>query len=158
MTSLNICSTSMTYGILTLIHGSHDLGPTCAIYHRGGNVEKSVEGKDNRDPERDKVPLGDNRGATHGKMYFRRLIWISLMYPPFWFSTLKYKKAMLIFTGRKILKITISGSFITSSELSHTISTLDSTACNIEGQIKLIDRLSSPSNRLIHHISHPSEE
>src|SRR5882724_10129053 len=58
----------------------------------------------------------------------------------------------------KILKITISGSFITSSKLSHTISTLDSMACNMEGHIKLIDRLSSPSDQLIHHISHPSKE
>src|SRR5882724_8158541 len=38
------------------------------------------------------------------------------------------------------------------------ISTLDSMACNMEGHIKLIDRLSNPSDQLIHHISHPSEE
>jgi len=31
-------------------------------------------------------------------------------------------------------------------------------ACNMEGQINLIDRLSSPSDRLIHCISHLSEE
>jgi len=61
-------------------------------------------------------------------------------------------------TGRKILNITISGSFIISSQLLYTISTLDSSAYNTEGHIKLIDRLSSPSDRLIHHISHPSKK
>jgi len=38
------------------------------------------------------------------------------------------------------------------------ISTLDSMACNMECHVNLIDRLSSPSDWLIHHISHPSEE
>src|SRR5882724_6021836 len=75
------------------------------------------------------------------------------MYPPFWFSTLESKKAMLIFTGRKISKITISGSSVTSSELSHTISTLDSMACNMEGHVKLIDRLFIPSDlSIVFHI------
>ena len=92
------------------------------------------------------------------KIVFNEMIWFSLMYEPFWFSTLEFKKAMLIFTGRKILKITISGSFVTSPELSHTISTLDSMTCNIEGHVKLIDRLSSPSYQLIHCISHLSKE
>src|SRR5882724_11596487 len=124
---------------------SHDLSLTCGIYHCGGNVENVVEER-------------DNRGATCGKMYLSRLIQFGLMYPPFWFSMLESKKATLIFTGKKILKITISGSFITSSKLSHTISTLDSMACNMEGYVKLIDRLSSPSDQPIHCISHPSEE
>src|SRR5882724_10901003 len=55
-----------------------------------------VEETNNRDPKGDRVPLGDNRGATHGKGYLRSLIWLGLMYPPFWFSTLKSKKATLI--------------------------------------------------------------
>jgi len=73
---------------------------------------------DNRDPKGDKVPLRDNRGATHGKLYLRSLVWLGLMYPPFGFSTLETKQAMLILLEGKTLKITISGSFITSSELS----------------------------------------
>jgi len=32
----------------------------------------AVEERDNKDPKGDKVPLGDNRGATHGKLYLRR--------------------------------------------------------------------------------------
>jgi len=108
------------------------------------NMENAVEERDNKDPKGDKVSLGDNRGATCGKcIQGDELVWFNI---PFWFSTLKYKKAMLIFTGRKILKITISGSFVTSSKLSHMISTLDSMACNTEGHIKLINRLSSPSD------------
>src|SRR5882724_13430130 len=55
-----------------------------------------VEETNNRDPKGDKVPLEDNRGATHGKVYLRSLIQSGLMYPPFWFSTLKSKKATLI--------------------------------------------------------------
>ena len=38
------------------------------------------------------------------------------------------------------------------------IVTLDFTTCNMEGHIKLFDRLSDPSDRLRHRISHPSEE
>src|SRR5882724_1192300 len=67
-------------------------------------------------------------------------------------TTLKSKMSTLIFTGRKIVKITISGSFVTSSKLLYIIYTLDSMVCNMEGNIKLIDRLSSPSDCLIHHI------
>ena len=36
------------------------------------NVENAVEERENRDPKEDKVPLEDNRGATHGKLYLRR--------------------------------------------------------------------------------------
>ena len=38
------------------------------------------------------------------------------------------------------------------------ISTLDTLAYNMEGHTKFIDRLSNPSDQLIHHISHPSKE
>src|SRR5882724_6416450 len=79
------------------------------------------------------------------------------MYPPFWFSMLESKKAMLILLKGNF-KISISEGLIVSSKPSCTISTLDSTNCNMEGHVKLIDRLSSPSDRLIHQISHPSEE
>jgi len=60
------------------------------------NVENVAEGTDNKDPKGDKVPLRDNRDATQGKLYLRSLIWLGLMYPPFWFSMLKSKKATLI--------------------------------------------------------------
>jgi len=143
---------------LAIIHRSHNLSPTCGTYHCGGNVENGVEETDNSDPKRDKVPFGDNRGATLGKLYLRSLIQFGLMYPPFWFSMLEFKKAILILLEGKTLKITVSGCFVISSELSHMISTLDSTACNMEGHVKLINRLSSPSNQLIHHISHLSKE
>src|SRR5882724_11764564 len=55
-----------------------------------------VEETNNRNHKGDKVPLRDNRGATHGKVYLRSLIQLGLRYPPFWFSTLESKKAMLI--------------------------------------------------------------
>src|SRR5882724_1695240 len=82
--------------MLPIIHGSHDLGLTCGTCHHGGNVENVVEETDNRDPKGDRVPLRDNRGATHGKGYLRSLIQLGLMYPPFWFSMLESKKAMFI--------------------------------------------------------------
>ena len=90
----------------------------------------------NRDPMEDNVPLGDNKGATHGKCILRSLIWSGLMYPPFWFSTLKSKKAMLILLEGNF-KIIISEGLVISSELSHMIFTLDSTTCNTEGHVKL---------------------
>jgi len=45
---------------------------TLGTYHCGGNVENVVEERPNRNPKGDKVPLGDNRGATCGKLYLRR--------------------------------------------------------------------------------------
>jgi len=60
-----------------------------------------VEETDNRDPKGDKVPLGDNRGATGGNLYLRSLIQLGLIYPPFWFSMLESKKAMLILLEEK---------------------------------------------------------
>src|SRR5882724_11954407 len=47
---------------------------------------------------------------------------------------------------------------IVSSELSHTIFRLDSTTCDTKEHVKLVDRLSNPSERLIHRILHLSEE
>src|SRR5882724_2700981 len=70
---------------------------------------------------------------------------------------LEYKKGYTHITGRK-LKIIISEGLVISSELSHMIVTLDSTTCNTEGHVKLFDRLSDPSDRLIHQISHLSKE
>jgi len=64
------------------------------------NVENAVEERDNRNPNRDKVLLGDNRSVTCGKLYLRSLIWLGLMYPPFWFSMLKYKIGYTHITGR----------------------------------------------------------
>ena len=85
-------------------------------------MENVVEETDNRDHKGDKVLLMEN--------CIDEMIQFYLMYPPFWFSTLESKSATSIFIGRKILNITISGSFITSSELSHMISTLDYMTCN----------------------------
>ena len=50
---------------------------------------------DNRNPKGANGPLKDNRGATHRKLYLRSLIWLGVMYPPLWFSTLESEKAML---------------------------------------------------------------
>jgi len=81
------------------------------------------------------------------------------MYPPFWFSSLDLKKAMLI-----LLEGNLRTSYLKKRGLSyppsshHTIVTLDFTLGNTEGHIKLFDRLSDPSDRLIHQISHPSAE
>src|SRR5882724_4286802 len=55
-------------------------------------------------------------------------------------------------------KIIISEGLVISSKLSHMNFTLDFTTCNTEGHIKLINRLSNPSDRLNHPISHLSEE
>ena len=110
-------------------------------------MENAVEETDNRNPKGDKVLLGDNRGATHGKLYLRSLIWLGLMYPPFWLFMLKYIKATLIFYWKKnIDDHHLRKCLSTSSELSHTIFTLDSMACDMEGHVELIDRHSRPSN------------
>ena len=80
-----------------------------------------MEETDNKALKRDKVPLGDKRGATQGKVYLRSLIWLGLIHPPFWFSMLKYKNAMFILL-EGTFKIIISEGLIASSELSHMIS------------------------------------
>ena len=57
-----------------------------------------------------------------------------------------------------ILKIITLGGLIISSETLIHVSTLDPSASNTEEHTKLIDRLSDPSDQLIHCVSHPSEE
>src|SRR5882724_8328800 len=59
----------------------------------------------------------DNRGATHGKLYLRSLAQLGLMYPPFWFSTLESKKAMLI-----LLEGNIRTSYLKKSGSSYPLS------------------------------------
>jgi len=71
---------------------------------------------------------------------------------------LESKRATLILLEGNLRTFYLKMGLIISSELSHTIVTLDSTTCNREGHVKLFDRLSDPSDRLIHRISHPSEE
>src|SRR5882724_11471667 len=149
---------------LAIIHRSRNLSLTCGTYHCGENVENAVEEMDNRilketrcHSETIKVPLGDNKGATLGKVYLRSLIWSGLMYPPFWFSMLESKKVKLILLEGNLRSLSQEG-LVISSKLSHTIFTLDSTTCNMEGHVKLVNRLSDPSDRLIHRISHPSKE
>ena len=105
------------------------------------------------------MPLGDSRGATHEKGYLRSMIWLGLMDPPFWFSTLESKKAMLILLeGNLRTSYLKKGWLVISSKLLYTFVTLDSTTCDTKGHIKLFERLSDPSDRLIHRISHPSKE
>ena len=81
---------------LAIIHGYPNLGPTCGTHHCSENVENTVEETDNRilretkcHSETIKVPLVE-------KCILRSLIWLCLIYPPFWFSMLKSKKATLI--------------------------------------------------------------
>jgi len=72
---------------------------------------------------------------------------------------LESKKAMLILLEGNLRTSYLKKKWLAiSSELSYMIVTLDSTTCNMEGHIKLFDRLSDPSGRLIHRISHPSKE
>jgi len=63
------------------------------------------------------------------------------MYPPFWFSMLKYKMATLILLEGKYLKI-YSRKPHHIFQMSHMISTLDSLASNMEGHAKL--KIDSP--------------
>src|SRR5882724_3718458 len=81
---------------LAVNHRFRDLGPTCGTYYCRENVENVVEAMDNRILKETECHLETNRGATHGKGYLRSLIQLGLMYPPFWFSMLESKKAMLI--------------------------------------------------------------
>src|SRR5882724_8527263 len=81
------------------------------------------------------------------------------MHPPFWFSMLESKKAMLILLeGNLRTSYLKKRRLVISSEPLYTFVTLDSATCNLEGHVKLFNRLSDPSGRLIHQISHPSEE
>src|SRR5882724_7764537 len=75
-----------------------------------------VEETNNRNHKGDKVPLRDNRGATHGKLYLRSLIQLGLMYPPFWFSTLESKIGYAHIIGRNSRSTTLE-SLILSPEV-----------------------------------------
>jgi len=60
------------------------LTQSCSSYHCGDKVLNVMEDKTMGIPRGDKVPLGDNRSATHGKLYLRH----DLASPPFLTSTL----------------------------------------------------------------------
>ena len=85
------------------------------------------------------------------------MIWLSLMHPPFWFSTLESKQAMLILLEGNLRSLTL-GSLIVSSECPYMVLILDPSTSNTQEHIKLIDRLSDSSNCLIDCILHPSME
>jgi len=48
---------------LAIVHGSHNLGPTCGTY-TAERMWKMWWKRRTIDPKGDRVPLGDNRGAT----------------------------------------------------------------------------------------------
>jgi len=128
-----------------------------ALINCGENVESAVEEMDNRilketkcHSETIEVPLMES--------VFKALIQSGLMYPPFWFSMLASKKAMLILLKGNLrtfyLKKGLVISLSSHTRFSHWIPQL----AIWRDMLKLFDRLSDPSHRLIHRISHPSEE
>src|SRR5882724_438454 len=83
------------------------------------------------------------------------------MYPPFLTSMLASKRTMLIhlesFTKKSIHQLLRD--FHTTRPLSLLQKVIPASSTPItEEHTKLLDCLSEPSSRLIHHISHPSEE
>jgi len=68
------------------------------------------------------------------------MIWLGLIYPPFWFSMLESKQATLIFLEGNSISLTL-GSLIISSECPYTAPILDPSASNMQEHIKFIDRL-----------------
>src|SRR5882724_10441676 len=83
------------------------------------------------------------------------MIWLGLMYPPFWFSMLKSKQAILILLEGNSRSLTL-GSHIVSCEHPHMVLILDLSTSNMLEQTKLIDIISDPSNHLIDCILQPS--
>jgi len=55
-----------------MIHGLTTLAQPAAFITVEEMWRNAVEERDNKDAKGDKVPLRDNRGATHGKLYLRR--------------------------------------------------------------------------------------
>ena len=100
------------------------------------------------------MPLGDNRSAPHGKL-FKEMIQFCLIYPPFWFSMLKSKQAILILLEGNSRSLTL-GSHIVSCEHPHMVLILDLSTSNMLEHTKLIDIISDPSNHLIDCILQPS--
>jgi len=103
---------------LAVVHRSCDLGPTCGTHHCGENVENAVEEMDNRIPRETKCHSETIKVTLMEKCILRSLIWSGLMYPPFWFSMLESKKAMLILLQGNLRSLSQKGSSYPPS--SHT--------------------------------------
>src|SRR5882724_10740284 len=85
---------------LAIVHGSRNLGLTCGTYHCGENMEDVVEEMDNRILKETECH-SETIEVPHMKGVLSSLIWLGLIYPPFWFSMLESKKGYTHITGRK---------------------------------------------------------
>jgi len=104
---------------------------------------------DNKRSKGDKVPLGDNRGATRGENVFKEFDSVRKCILPSGSLCLNINRLRSYYWKEKPRSF-ISEELVISSELSHTIFILDSTTCDTREHIKLVNRLSDPSDRLIH--------
>src|SRR5882724_6325543 len=94
-------------------------------------------------------------------MYLKHMIRFIGMYPPFLTTTLASKRTMLInleSLTKKEHSLALERFSHHPISLSFTEVILASSIPITEEHTKLLDRLSEPSSRLIHRISHPPEE
>src|SRR5882724_4869604 len=118
---------------------------------------KAVVKADNKRSKGDKVPLGDNRGATRGENVFKEFDLVRKCILPSG-SLCSNLNRLCSYYWKEKPRSFISEELIVSSELSHMIFILDSTTCDTKEHVKLVNRLSDPLDRLIHRISHLSEK
>src|SRR5882724_11756982 len=118
---------------------------------------KAAVKADNKRCKGDKVPLRDNRGATQGEYVFKEFDSVRKCILPSG-SLCSNLNRLRSYYWKEKPRSFILEELVIPSKLSHMIFILDSTTCNTKEHIKLVDRLSDPSDRLIHQISHPSKE
>ena len=104
---------------------------------------------DNKRSKGDKVPLGDNRGATRGENVFKEFDSVRKCILPSGSLRSNLNRLHSYYWKEKPRSFILE-ELVISSELSHTIFILDSTTCDMKEHVKLVDRLSDPSDRLIH--------
>src|SRR5882672_2129302 len=130
----------------------------CGFYYFGDKGADHCGKGDNRNPDGDKEPLKTIEGATRGKVYLRDDLC------PFNVSSFldlyahNLKVATLTFWKGTQDHHSLRSSSPYIPPLTYTVLILASSTPEAREHIKLLDRLSEPSSKLIHRISHPSEE
>src|SRR5882724_205409 len=136
--------------LLGYIYKHREFGPTHGAIIVEEDVDKSSSKSGQKRCKGDKVPLEENR-------YLRSFDSVRKCILPSGSLHSNLNRLHSYYWKEKPRAFVLE-ELVVSSELSHTIFILDSTTCNMKEHVKLVNRLSDPSDRLIHRISHPSEE
>src|SRR5882724_7314559 len=130
---------------LGYIYEHREFGPTRGSIFVEEDVDKGSSKSGQKRCKGDKVSLGDNRGATRGEYVFKEFDLVRKCILPSG-SLHSNLNRLCSYYWKEKPRSFILEELVVSSELSHTIFILDSTTCDTKEHVKLVDRLSDPSD------------